>query len=190
MNKMKRLAALLLAVVLLLTFFGGALTVFATGGAVEGDDSDVDVPFLPTKVLRSISVRTMPGKLVYLKGEALDLTGLVVKTTYTDNSTGVANNSQLTVSGYDPNVVGEQTVTIMLSGKSTSFKVTVYAPGDADGDGELNGNDANLLLQYAAGWDVTIHTLSADANGDGKVDGADATLMLQYAAGWNVTLGK
>ena len=61
--------------------------------------------------------------------------------------------------------------------------------GDANGDGKVDGNDATLLLQYAAGWNVEIHMVAADANGDGKVDGNDATLLLQYAAGWNVTLG-
>ena len=189
MNKLKRIAALLLCGILLFTLLGGALSVFADGGVV-GDESDVDVPFLPTKVLRSISIKTPPAKLVYLKGEALNTAGMVIKTTYTDNTTGTANASLVTVSGYDPNVLGVQTVTVKYSGKSTSFKVTVYSPGDANGDGALNGDDATLLLQYAAGWNVTVNTQFADANGDGKIDGADATLMLQYVAGWDVKLGK
>ena len=186
MHTMKRLAALLLSLVLLFALLGGVPSVFAD----DGDDSDVDVPFLPTKVLDSISITKMPTKLNYLKGETLKVAGLVVKTTYSDNSTGTANASLLTFSGYDPNTVGKQTVTVNYSGKTTTFQVTVYAPGDANGDGLLNGSDADLLLQYAAGWNVTLHTLSADANGDGKIDGADATLMLQYAAGWPVKLGK
>lgn len=61
--------------------------------------------------------------------------------------------------------------------------------GDANGDGVVNGTDATLLLQYAAGWSVEIDKVAADANCDGKVDGNDATLLLQYAAGWDVTLG-
>lgn len=189
MNRMKRLAALLLSFVMLLTLLGGACTVFASSGGVVGDDSDVDVPFLPEKILRSISIRTLPTKLTYLQGEELDLTGLVIKITYTDNTTDIANNNQLIVSGYDANTLGEQTVTVKLSGKSTTFQVTVYGHGDADGNGTVDGADANLLLQYAAGWDVTINEMSADANGDGTIDGADATLMLQYVAGWDVTLG-
>lgn len=61
--------------------------------------------------------------------------------------------------------------------------------GDADGNGVIDGMDATLLLQYAAGWSVQISGSAADANGDGVVDGMDATLLLQYAAGWEVALG-
>lgn len=61
--------------------------------------------------------------------------------------------------------------------------------GDANGDGFVNGTDATLLLQYAAGWNVEINMVAADANCDGLVNGNDATLLLQYAAGWDVTLG-
>ena len=175
MKQMKRIAALLLAAVLLLTLLSGAITVFAESGGVV--------------TLFRISVQTKPNKLHYLQGEELDLTGLVVKTVYSDNSTGIANNNQVTVSGYNPNVVGEQTITVKYSGKSTNFKVTVYSPGDANGDGTLDGTDVTLLLQYAAGWDVTLEEQFADANGDGKIDGNDATLMMQYVAGWEVTLG-
>ncbi len=77
MNKLKRIAALLLCGILLFTLLGGALSVFADGGVV-GDESDVDVPFLPTKVLRSISIKTLPAKLVYLKGEALNTAGVEI----------------------------------------------------------------------------------------------------------------
>ena len=61
-------------------------------------------------------------------------------------------------------------------------------PGDANGDGAVDGKDATLLLQYAAGWDVEINTAAADVNADTYVDGKDATLLLQYAAGWDITL--
>lgn len=61
--------------------------------------------------------------------------------------------------------------------------------GDADGNGTVDGLDATLLLQYAAGWDVTINEAAGDADGNGVVDGLDATLLLQYAAGWDVSLG-
>ena len=60
--------------------------------------------------------------------------------------------------------------------------------GDVNGDGHIDGMDATLLLQYAAGWRVEVNKTAADANGDGHIDGMDATLLLQYAAGWNVNL--
>ena len=161
-------------------------TVQAAGG-VEEDDSDIDVPFEPTKIIRSISVEKKPNKLQYLKGEAFDKTGMVVRAYYSDNTSSVVTGYQVT--GYDANKLGEQTIRVSLSGKAAIFKVKVFAVGDASGDGLVDGRDATLLLQYAAGWNVEVTDRAADANGDGTVDGRDATLLLQYAAGWNVTLG-
>ena len=157
-----------------------------SGGVIE-DDSDIDVPFEPTKVIRSISVEKKPNKLQYLKGESFDKTGMVVRAYYSDNTNGVVTGYQVT--GYDANKLGEQTIRVSLSGKAAIFKVNVFAVGDASGDGLVDGRDATLLLQYAAGWNVEVTDRAADANGDGTVDGRDATLLLQYAAGWNVTLG-
>ena len=61
--------------------------------------------------------------------------------------------------------------------------------GDANGDGEVNTQDASRILQYCAGWDVAIDAAAADANGDGDVNTQDASRILQYCAGWDVTLG-
>lgn len=56
--------------------------------------------------------------------------------------------------------------------------------GDADGNGHVNTRDATLILQYYAGWDVSIDLDAADRNQDGIVNTKDATLILQeYAAG-------
>ena len=64
-----------------------------------------------------------------------------------------------------------------------------YVPGDANGDGKVNGKDGVLLAQYLAEWDVTINTDAADVNGDGKVNGKDGVLLAQYLAEWDVALG-
>jgi hypothetical protein len=59
------------------------------------------------------------------------------------------------------------------------------APGDLNGDGATNLNDALLALQAALG----LKTLDADGlaagdlNGDGKIDVGEATKILQAAAG-------
>ena len=49
----------------------------------------------------------------------------------------------------------------------------------------MNGKDNILLLQYLAGWDVTVDMDAADINGDGQVNGKDNILLLQYLAGWD-----
>lgn len=165
----------------------------ANSGGVEEEEGDIDVPFYPTVTLKRITVTTLPTKLTYEKGEALDMTGAVVTAYYSDSSS--KSITSYTVSGYDANVVGEQTITVSFDKKTTTFTVTVTDPaaavlvGDVDGNGVVDGMDATLLLQYAAGWNVEIDEVAGDADGNGVVDGMDATLLLQYAAGWNVTLG-
>ena len=99
--------------------------------------------------------------------------------------------------------VGTTTVTVTYDPESTFDKdmqdvafnvenngVTVYIPGDADGDGEFDLADvANLSRYLAGGWDVTVDTDTADVNGDGKINLKDVVLMRRALAGWtNVTL--
>lgn len=61
-------------------------------------------------------------------------------------------------------------------------------PGDANGDGTVNYQDALLLLQYEAGWNVSIDKSNADVDQDGAVTMSDVVLLFQYSAGENVTL--
>lgn len=61
-------------------------------------------------------------------------------------------------------------------------------PGDANDDGVADLFDALLVLQYDAGWGVSINASNADVNADGMADLFDALLILQYDAGWDVTL--
>ena len=186
MKKANKFLSLMIAAVLLVALFG-SFSVFAAGGVIE-DDDDIDVPFFPTKVLASIRIEATPNKLTYLKGQLLETSGLVVKAYYSDLTSKTIWNYSL--SGYSPNVLGKQTITITFEGKKAYFDVTVLASGDANANGVVDGNDATLLLQYAAGWDVDITAIAADVNNDGTVDGKDATLLLQHAAGWEVSLGS
>ena len=55
-------------------------------------------------------------------------------------------------------------------------------PGDADRNGTVNANDALLVMQYDAGWNVACAD-HADVNKDGAVDAKDAVRILQYCAG-------
>ena len=55
--------------------------------------------------------------------------------------------------------------------------------------GRQSGDAANIV-QFKAGWDVTIAIEAADVDGDGQVTVRDAARILQYKAGWDVVLGK
>ncbi|MGW5560139.1 immunoglobulin-like domain-containing protein [Micromonospora sp. NPDC003944] len=80
----------------------------------------------------SVSVRTPPTRTSYALGQALDLTGLVVTADYTDgvrDEVLLAGHGGYTVSGYDPNKPGRQTVTVAYTvagqTRTASFQVDV-----------------------------------------------------------------
>ncbi|MDR2393854.1 MAG: bacterial Ig-like domain-containing protein [Treponema sp.] len=77
-------------------------------------------------VLLSIAVSTLPTKTVYVTGEALDLSGLVVIGSYNDGSTQVETPSVAEVSGYDADTEGSQTLTITINETTATFTVKVH----------------------------------------------------------------
>lgn len=57
-----------------------------------------------------------------------------------------------------------------------------YTPGDANGDGQVAPADALLVMQYTAGWSVSLSKVNADVNSSGSVDLQDAILIFELAA--------
>lgn len=65
--------------------------------------------------------------------------------------------------------------------------ITTYSPGDVNGDGKIDANDATrVLVNYSimsTGGECELDAQqqkAADLNIDGKIDASDATLILQY----------
>ena len=77
--------------------------------------------------ITSISVKKNPTKTTYFVGDDLDLSGGTIKLHYADGSTKSVSmkNSNVTVSGYNKNSTGNQTITVKYSNKTTTFTVTV-----------------------------------------------------------------
>lgn len=76
--------------------------------------------------LTGITLNTENVKKNYYTGEALDLTGLVVSATYSDNSTTpVTSCTTNPTNGTVLNTIGEQIVTVTFEQKTADFKVTV-----------------------------------------------------------------
>lgn len=80
--------------------------------------------------LLSIAVKTNPANTTYVVNDDLDLTGLVITLTYSDDtkedvSYSPATASSFTTSGFDKTKTGSQTVTVTYNEKSTTFDVTV-----------------------------------------------------------------
>ena len=77
----------------------------------------------------------------YVQGQELDLSAIVLTCQMKDGTTTVtADSADVTVSGYDKNVLGEQTVVVTYMEKTTNFKVTVI-PRIA-----VEGYDANYFV--------------------------------------------
>ena len=75
--------------------------------------------------LVSLNIETLPNKLVYLEGEALDTTGLSLYAKFNDGRT-VAVTNGYAVSGYSEEA-GTHTITVKYLKLTTSFEVEVTA---------------------------------------------------------------
>ena len=136
-----------------------------------------------------ILIKDMPARTTYCVGESLNTSGLTIKVRYSDG-TGQFVDDGFTLEGYNPNLAGNQVVTVRYGGHTATFAVTVLgesnlAAGDVDGNGKIDSTDARLVLQLAVGkiQQNTIIYAAADVDGNGKVDSTDARLILQYAVG-------
>ena len=68
-----------------------------------------------------------------------------------------------------PNMLNDIKMELMNDGEDESL-----APGDANGDGEVNAEDIVAIIDYLMGKDVAgFKADTADANEDGVVDTAD-----------------
>ena len=76
--------------------------------------------------LKSISIQSAPKKLEYVQmQDKLDLTGAVLKLTYTDGSTKTKSITADMVNGFSNNNLGAVTVTVTYEKKATTFTVTI-----------------------------------------------------------------
>ncbi|WP_206024959.1 immunoglobulin-like domain-containing protein [Micromonospora zingiberis] len=129
--------------------------------------------------LSSVSVLTPPTRTTYSVGEALDLTGLVVTADYTD---GVRDEELLrghggySVSGYDPTIPGEQTVTVSYTvvdvTKTASFTVDVVGPQvpvTVTAQARCVAGKAYLAVQVRNDHDAPVDVVLATAYGERSV---------------------
>lgn len=87
-------------------------------------------------ILRGLSVTTAPAKTEYTKGEDLDLTGIVATPSYYYNKAAAAplGADALTVTGYDKDTIGDQTLTVSYTenGRTVSTEMTVRVMPDVE----------------------------------------------------------
>ena len=63
--------------------------------------------------------------------------------------------------------------------------IVPVTPGDANGDGVVDGKDASLVFDISLGKDAPegYKEKNADVNNDGIVDGKDASAIFDYSLG-------
>lgn len=84
---------------------------------------DNDISFQLIVSITDIVVTAMPQKLLYVIGDTLDLTGIIITANYDDGSSYTVLDFD--VSGFDSSTAGSKTVTVTYCGKSVSFNVNV-----------------------------------------------------------------
>ena len=107
----------------------------------------------PDREIVSIEIETLPTKTIYTQNEELDLTGGIVKVTYSDGTTIEMNlnSKSFTLTGYNNQTLGAQTITVEYEGYTTTFEVevieTTTEPVLSDfSNAKVNITDAKVYL--------------------------------------------
>lgn len=107
----------------------------------------------PDREIVSIEIETLPTKTIYTQNEELDLTGGIVKVTYSDGTTIEMNlnSKSFTLTGYNNQTLGAQTITVEYEGHTTTFEVevieTTTEPVLSDfSNAKVNITDAKVYL--------------------------------------------
>jgi hypothetical protein len=102
---------------------GSATITVTTEDGEKEATCNVTVKPLP----ESIAITNPPNKTNYYTGETINLEGLVVTATYSDNSTEPISNEDINVNPRTWTTDGEKEVTITYGGKTATFTVMVVA---------------------------------------------------------------
>jgi hypothetical protein len=151
---------------------------------------------MPAGILKDVVITKLPNRLCFETGEILDTTGMVVSVSYTnyDEDDAVQFTTDITdfkgvAFDYDFAKEDENVpVKFKYQGKEFTFYVTVQNNdnpyiGDADGDGDIDGDDLVLLIRVVAGSSDPIRFFNADINSDKVLDVLDAQLLKQFIDG-------
>ncbi len=158
-------------------------------------------------LLSSLSVTTPPNQLVYEWSTvtAPNLTGGILTLIYDNGATETVPLSDTTVTGFDGQQVGEQTLTICYGGKTTTFTVTVKkkiltaivvtAKPDKtsylEGKDDLNLTGGKITLSYDNNTTEEIALSEANVTGFDNTKIGQQTLTVTYggkAATFTVTV--
>ena len=97
----------------------------------------------------AVAVSKLPNKVEYKQGEALDVKGGKITATYSDESTAEFEMLAGWVSGFDPEKVGKQTLTVKFETVSSTLTTTFDVTVNAKDDNTAIDEDAAEISIYA-----------------------------------------
>jgi len=131
----------------------------------------------------ALVIRTPARKQLYLVGDALDLTGLVLEYRYSDGTARIITEGY-TAEGFSSAQAGTVEVILRFEGLSLIWPLEIldYIPGDIDGNREVNKEDVMQLLWHISFPDMFPIDVPADFTGDGKTDKEDVMQLLWHVS--------
>ncbi len=134
-----------------------------------------------------------PFKITWIDAlatENITTNGTFVTLTFRVKDDAIAGATEVSVTFEDDDIfdVNLENVAFEAVAGTVTITESTGMPGDANGDGNVNGRDYAMILQYLNDWDVEINLDNSDVNGDGNVNGRDYALLLQYLNDWDVEL--
>ena len=128
----------------------------------EGFTATFDVTIKAVE-LTGIEIAKQPNKTTFNTGDELDTTGLVLTLKYNNGTTGITDTGY-TVSGYNTDTAGEQTITVTYQGFTATYKVTLiqsYADY-AEVDAAISAANAKIATGFYT--DESVETLNNSIN--------------------------
>ncbi|MDR1060791.1 MAG: chitobiase/beta-hexosaminidase C-terminal domain-containing protein [Clostridiales bacterium] len=132
--------------------------------------------------LVSIAVAQPPAKTMYNHGEPLDISGLVVTGEYSDGSIRTVEAAVSDISGYGAEILGAQTLTVTLGGKTATFGIAVYA---AIAGGNLVSVTTPVAIAVANGAAKTAFELNLPLRVEIVVDESGESALALADVAWD-----
>ena len=155
----------------------------------EGFTATFDVTIKAVE-LTGIEIAKQPTKTTFNTGDELDTAGLVLTLKY-NNGTTKTTDTGYTVSGYDTDKAGEQTITVSYEGFTATYKVTLiqsYADY-TEVDAAIKAANEKIATGYYTDESVAVLQAAIDAvvrglkaNEQPTVDGYAADIIAKTAA--------
>ena len=152
----------------------------------EGYSTSFDVTVIG---VTGLSVKTLPEKTEYFRGEYIDTKGLTLTVSYSNGTTKDITDG-FYIDWFDSYMTGVQTVNVSYEGRMTSFEVTVINGGYCGDNlqwkldeytGELTISGIGAMSDWSSPWNEWSHSITSVVIEEGVTNiGANAFVGCYY----------